>query len=185
MPTLSRPVEIDSSTAECLVFTQKEGLLSKIAHDLKIRVTKFTLSWDGETLTAHFDPRSLRVVEAMVKGRESPGTLSDGDKKKIEKSIGSDVLEVRKHRNIDFRSSALEAEGESYRVKGELSLHGVTRPISVKAKLAGRRWSAQVQLKQPDYEIQPFSAMLGALKVKPTVRVRISLPKDALPLPPP
>jgi len=183
MSAKPRRVEIDASTAECLVFTQKEGLLSKIAHDLKIRVTKFTLAWDGDTLSARFDPRSLRVVDAMVKGRESPGALGAGDKKKIEKSIVSDVLHPRKHRSIEFRSSEVAPEGDGYRVKGELDLHGVTRSISAKVKLSGGHWSAQVTIDQPAYGIEPFSAMLGTLKVKPKVRVRISLPDGALPLP--
>ncbi len=183
MPTEPNSREIDASTAECLVFTQKEGLLSKVAHDLKLRVTKFTLAWDGVTLTARFDPRSLRVVDALVKGRESPGSLSDGDKKKIEKSIVQDVLHARKHRSIEFHSTEVATEGEGYRVKGELSLHGVTRPIRAKVKLASGRWSAQVSLNQPDYDITPFTAMLGALKVKPKVRVRLSVPDGALPLP--
>ncbi len=31
---------LDAATAECLVLTEKEGLLSAAAHDLKIRVER-------------------------------------------------------------------------------------------------------------------------------------------------
>ena len=158
-------------------------MLSKVAHDLKIRVTKFSLAWDGTTLTARFDPRSLRVVEAMVKGRESSSALSDSDKKKIEKSIVADVLHPRKHRSIEFESSEVVSEGKGYRIKGELTLHGVTRPISAKVNPAGGRWGTRLTINQPDYDIEPFSAMLGTLRVKPKLRVQLSVPDSALPLP--
>ncbi len=167
------------------MFTEKEGLLSEVAHDLKIRVTKFSLAWDGTTLTARFDPRSLRVVDAMLKGRENPGVLSDSDKKKIEKSIVTDVLHARKHPSIEFESSEVVSEGKGYRIKGELTLHGVTCPISAKVNPSRGRWSTLVSINQPDYGIEPFRAMLGTLKVKPKVRVRLSVPDGGLPLPGP
>jgi hypothetical protein len=183
MSPTPRTVEVDAASAECLVFTEKEGLLSKVAHDLKIRVTEFSLAWDGTTLTARFDPRSLRVVDAMLKGRENPAALSDSDKKKIEKSIVADVLHARKHRSIEFESSEVVSEGKGYRIKGELTLHGVTRPISAKVNPSAGRWSTRLSINQPDYGIEPFSAMLGTLKVKPKLHVRLSVPDGALPLP--
>jgi len=174
-------IRVDASSAECLVFTEKEGLLSSVAHDLKIRVTKFDLAWDGATLTASFDPRSLRVVNALKGGREDPEALGEGDKAKIEKSIIDDVLHAKRHPTIEFRSSEVVAEEKGFRIKGDLTLHGVTRRISPKASLRGDRWSVQVSIHQPDYEIKPFSAMLGTLKVKPKLRVRLSVPASEVP----
>jgi hypothetical protein len=181
MPGQPAAIELDASTVECLVFTKKEGMLSKVAHDLKIRVTDLALAWDGATLTGRFDPGSLRVVAAMVRGRESAGMLSEGDKKKIEKSIVSDVLHARKHPRIEFRSTRVAAEGEGYRIEGELSLHGVTRPITAKLGRRGARWGTRVSIHQPDYGIEPFSAMLGTLKVKPKVEVSLSVAAAAVP----
>jgi hypothetical protein len=34
----------------------------------------------------------------------------------------------------------------------------------------------EVTLHQPDYGIKPYSAMLGTLKIRPDVKVRIRLP---------
>src|SRR4051812_4209200 len=36
-------MRIDPASAECLVYTFKEGLLSAVAHDLKIRVERFEI----------------------------------------------------------------------------------------------------------------------------------------------
>ena len=176
------PVQLDASCAECLIFTEKEGLLSTVAHDLEIEVTDFEISWDAEAITARFSPRSLRVVNAMKNKRKAPGALGDSDKTKIEKHIIDDVLQAKKHRKIEFRSSSVVAEGKGFRIEGELTLHGVTRPIKLKLSRRGERWSTQVSIDQTDYDIKPFSAMLGALKVKPKLRVKLSLAAEDLPL---
>jgi hypothetical protein len=53
----------------------------------------------------------------------------------------------------------------------------VTRPVAVEARRAPQGgWEAQLTLEQPDYRIKPFVALLGALKVSPTVVVRLHLP---------
>ena len=77
------PVQLDSARAECLMFPEKEGLLSSVAHDLKLEVSDFKIAWDAETITARFSPRSLRVVNAMKDKRENPEALDDSDKAKI------------------------------------------------------------------------------------------------------
>ena len=52
----------------------------------------------------------------------------------------------------------------------------MTNPISLDAHDDGKRWNAKVVLDQRKYGIKPFSAMLGALKIKPEVEVIISIP---------
>jgi polyisoprenoid-binding protein YceI len=177
----SSAIEFDASSAECLVYTEKEGMLSKVAHDLKLRVTHFRLAWDGATITAHFDPRSLRVVNALARGKENPRALDDDDKGRIERSIVTDVLHPRRFPRIEFRSTEVLAEGKGFRIKGDLTLHGVTRPVRCKASRRGDQWVAQISIHQPDYGIEPFSAMLRTLKVKPKVRVRLSVPAADVP----
>ena len=59
---------------------------------------------------------------------------------------------------------------------GTLALHGVERQITVQVRPEGDRMVAAVPLHQADFGIRPFSALLGALKVKPDLTVRLSLP---------
>ena len=42
----------------------------------------------------------------------------------------------------------------------------------------GELWSGESELHQPDFGIRPYTAALGALKVKPVVRVRIQFAAD-------
>ncbi|HEU4580689.1 MAG TPA: YceI family protein [Polyangiaceae bacterium] len=167
----------DETQAECLVFTFKEGLLSKVAHDLKIRVTRFSADVTPDSVRAKFDLRSLRVVEAMKDGNENSGALSDADKAKIAEQISNEVLHAAQHPSAVFSSRAITPRADGgYSIAGELSLHGVTQPIQVETRSEGGRQVASVELHQPSYGITPFKAMMGTLKVKADVIVRFSVP---------
>src|SRR6266498_3740801 len=67
----------DAQRAQCLVFTFKEGMLSALAHDLKLQVNQMTIDVDekARAIDARFDAKSLRVVTVMKKGVEAPGEL--------------------------------------------------------------------------------------------------------------
>ncbi len=165
--------------AEALVFTFKDGLLSKVAHDLKLSVTRFSVDFDPSSskVDAELDPSSLRVVSAVHDGAEDPKALSDSDKDKIAVQIQKEVLETDRHSTVRFTSTRVTRRPDGgYSITGELTLHGTTRTISTESRLEGGRQVAEVELNQPDYGVVPFKAMMGTLKVKPVVRVRISVP---------
>jgi len=173
----------DASSAECLVLTYKEGLLSAIAHDLEIRVSRFEVDVDPETLAvqARFDAASLQVVGALHDGAVQPGALGDADKQKIEHNITADVLHTADHPSILFVSTSVTPEGDGFRIAATLTLHGRSRPLTLLAHPVGDRMVAEVRLHQPDFGIKPYSAMLGTLKIKPDVTVRCAVPRAGLP----
>ena len=170
--------QFDASSAECLVFTYKEGLLSPLAHDLKIRVTRFTLDVDEErrAIKARFDASSLRVVCAMRTGVEAPGTLSAAQRREIESSIAHDVLNAPVFPEIRFSSTSVQGKDDHYLVKGTLVLHGRTRSVPVHARRPGDLYVAEARVHQPDFGIQPYRAFFGTLKVKADVTVQVRLP---------
>lgn len=163
-------MKYDASNSEVLLYTFKEGVLSRMAHDLELRVTEFAIvaSEDGQTINGQFDPRSIRVVKALA-----GGTLSSRDIATIEKNIVDDVLEVRRHREIRFNCTARTAT----HITGKLYLHGVERTVGFEFRESATHYEAEVRIHQPDYGIKPYSAMLGALKIKPEILVKIRLPK--------
>lgn len=178
--TSEREPRFHQDNADVLVFTFKEGLLSAVAHDLKIRVTRFAIHIDEETkaIDATFDPRSLRVVTAMKDGGEAHGALSDSDKAKIEQNILDDVLEPGKFPEIRFVSTSVEEDhqGTGYRVRGQLTLHGRTHDVAFTSFTDGEGQVAEVTIHQPDFGIKPYSAMLGTLRIKADLRVSVALP---------
>ncbi len=168
----------DASNAECLVFSYKDGLLSGLAHDLKIRVERFSIDVDEQTLAieAQFDAASLRPVCARVDGRDAEETLSAKDKDKIYANITKDVLHASRHPEVTFVSSSVDKQDGGYRVRGTLGLHGQRRDIEVVVKDTGSRWVAKIPIYQPHFGIKPYTAAFGALKIKPTVEVTVDVP---------
>ena len=169
----------DGPPARCLVFTFKEGLLSKVAHDLMLRVRNFRIDLDPEGLavSARFDACSVEAVCAMRDGKEAPGLLADKDLRDIEGRMAKDVLRPAQHPEIRFRSTSAEPADEGYLVQGVLSLRGRQRRIRFHARPEGDLLVAEARVDQPTFGIKPYSALLGALKVKPVVRVRFELPR--------
>lgn len=175
-------VDFDSNSAECSVFTFKEGLLSAVAHDLKLAVGRFALRAGKDGVEGRWEAASLTVKSVMKDGHEVSGALGQRDFDKIAKTVREEVLQSARYPEIIFTSTAVTLDGERARIAGDLSLCGRKRSINVEARLADGRWVAEVVLHQPDYGIKPYSAMLGALKIKPDVKVRVSLPADRLTL---
>ena len=169
----------DATTARCTVLTFKEGLLSKVAHDLKIVIERFEIQIDGEgaIVGAMFDTGSLRVDCARREGRDAVGLLSLADKKEIEGRIREDVLHCRRYPEARFTSTGvIKVSPTRRRIVGELDLHGRKRSIELEAGLKEDQWNAEISLHQPDFGIEPYRAMLGALRVRPDVRIAISIP---------
>lgn len=158
--------------AQIRVFTYKEGLLSTVAHDLQLAARRFQITVEGATVRAEIDPASLEVVSAMKAGALDPGTLKDKDKAEIAGNLRDDVLHVSRHPSIRFESTALDATT----LRGRLTLHGATREIALSLQDSPGRRRAEVKLDQRDFGIKPYSALLGALKVQPVVKVEIELP---------
>lgn len=167
----------DPSNAECLVYVYREGLASAVGHDLAIEVTDFRVDvGDDGCIQARFEADSLLVRHAVENRRPKPGKLSAKDKKKIERNIQKDVLETRRHPVINFESTEVTRTAGGVRVEGMLSLHGVERAIGVDGTVEGDKTVAEVGFDQRDFDIEPYKALLGALKIKARVDVVLRVP---------
>ncbi len=158
--------------ARCRVYTFKEGLLSAVAHDLLVEVTRFHVEVDeaAATVAAEFDAASLRVVTAMAGGAPT-GALSADDKQKIERTIADEVLDARRHPVIRYGGRA--AGGA---IDGTLELHGARRPLRVPYVTRGDVRVATARVHQPEFGIRPYRAMLGTLRVAADVEVVVEIP---------
>lgn len=156
----------DAAQIEVLVFTFKEGVLSTLAHDLKLKVTGCTIDLEQTAVSATFDASSLRVVCARKDARDNPGALPRLVFPEVEKNIVKDVLTAAKFPQIRFQSTRV-TDSE---VVGQLTLHGVTREVRCSRNPDGR---VEARLDVRDFGIKPYSAMFGTLKVKPEVVVTV------------
>ncbi len=164
----------DEKSATCYIYTFKDGLLSQVAHDLRLRVGRFALRVEDEAVSATFDTASLAVDTAMRDGVATPNALGAGDKAKIAAQIREEVLHSAELPQASFQSSKVVRRADGgYDVTGALTLHGVTRTLVTRTQLVEGRQRLEVSLHQPDFGITPYRAMLGALKIRPDVRVEL------------
>lgn len=168
----------DPSEAECFVYVYREGLAAAVGHDLAIEATRFEIEvqTDPPQAEARFEADSLQVRYAMDDGEPDRGALSGKDRKKIERNMRKDVLEVKKYPVIKFRSTDVSTEGGGLRLVGQLDLHGVERQVELSGRIEDGKSVLRGRIEQPDFDIEPYKALLGALKLKPHVDIEVSVP---------
>ncbi len=168
----------DASTADVFIYSFKDGVLAKLAHDLKMKVGRFTLDVDdaSKRIEASFDATTVKVVCRRKDGQDDAHGFNMIEEGTINSNLEKDVLESKKFPDIRFVSSSVTTEGDGYRVQGDLTLHGKTRSIAATVRPQNGRWFTEVRIHQPDYGIKPYSAMMGALKVQADVIVAVSVP---------
>ena len=163
------------------VYTFKEGLLSKLAHDLLIDVTNFKVNLDvpeagftSGSLELEIQANSLKVICALKDG-ERTDALKEKDIADIEKDMGGKVLHPDKYPTANFRSKAIQEKDGGYKINGDLNLHGVTKTIDFDIDTNGENLKGMISLLQKDYGIKPFKAMLGTLKIKNEINIGFDL----------
>ncbi len=165
--------EIGPDNGTLTVQTYRAGMAQKAGHDLVIEVT----SWKGTvevsdgpdelTVELSADPRSLEVRS----GTGGAKALSDKDRNDIGKNIDEKVL---KGQAITFtgKGAAAADGGGPVAMNGDLAIGGTTRPVGFEVEVGpDGQVKGKVPLTQSEWGIKPFSAMMGALKVKDDVEV--------------
>jgi polyisoprenoid-binding protein YceI len=158
--------------------TGREGLAQKVGHDLTLELSNWnaTVTIDPEPaqsmVTAAIETRSMEVIAATggVKA------MTDKDKKDIKKNIAG----LLGDQTITFQSKSVQPRSESaVTVVGDLSIGGYTRETTVDLSIqpdgTATRLTARVPVIQSSFGVKPFSAMLGALKVKDEVQVELEV----------
>lgn len=165
------------SSGRLLIKTGRAGLGRSVGHDLTIEVTRWsataTVADDpaGSSVTAEIETGSFEVVEGV--GGVKP--LTPSDRAEIVKNIQDKVLQTRAHPAITFRSTSVEGTPESFTVEGDLTIRGVTRPVTVRGRVSGDRLTGGATVVQTRWGVKPYSALLGQLKVADPVEIEFDL----------
>ena len=167
-PIQSGSYRLGPDNATLSVRTERGGAASKAGHDLVLRVTSWEATLvvgDDVSMELTADPTSLRVVE----GTGGVQSLGEDDTANIHQTIDDEVLQ---RQDIRFRSTRAELDGGRIHAEGDLTLAGETRPIAfdLAAGDAGALTGAAV-VTQTAWDMKPYSALFGALKVNDEVLV--------------
>ena len=173
---------LDTNSGDLNVYTFKEGLLSKLAHDLLIDITDFKVNLEvpeagfvSGSLELEIQANSLKVVCALKDG-ERTDALKEKDIADIERDMGVKVLHPDKYPTATFCSKTIQEKDGGYKINGDLSLHGVTKSIDFDIDANGEHIKGMITLLQKDYGIKPFKAMMGTLKIKNEINIDFDLP---------
>jgi polyisoprenoid-binding protein YceI len=165
-------------SGQLLVRTARTGLGAKAGHDLTIEVTR----WQGRAAVDSADPASSTVALSCevdsFEVREGTGgvrAITDADRAEIKRILREKILRAARHPTITFRSTRISGSAESFTVEGDLTIAGVTRPVTVHGRLAGGRVRGSATVVQTKWGIRPYFAFFGALKLRDDVRVEFDL----------
>jgi polyisoprenoid-binding protein YceI len=174
---------VDPAASTLLVQVGRGGLLSFAGHDHEVAAPamKGTVALDAadvsrSRVSLQFDAAAMRVT-----GRgEPPGDVPD-----VQRVMLSDrVLDVQRYPTITFDSERIASRERSpermrLQIDGRLTLHGVSRPLSlpVDVRLSANQITATgtAIVRQTDFGIRPVTAGAGTVRVKDELTVTFTI----------
>jgi polyisoprenoid-binding protein YceI len=158
---------IDTEKSTLTVHVSKAGVFSALGHNHEIAapIARGTVDATAHRVELHTSTGALQVRDPDV---------SDKDRAQIRTAmLGPEVLDAQRYPEIVFRSTAAEPSGTgSWRVAGTLALHGQTRAVVAEVKeTAEGHYVGTSRFKQTDFDIVPFKAAGGAVRVKDEIRI--------------
>lgn len=163
-----------TATGKIQVFTFKDGVLSAVAHDLRLHFEKFNISLDGNKVRAEFDLKSLFVDGPVEGGALREGAYDAGKRAEVEKAMHNDVLKSDRAPRAVFSGNATPA-ANGFRVEGTLELAGGQAPLAFDVKSDGKRHSSTFEFQPSRWGIAQYKALLGAIRLKDVVRIEFDL----------
>ncbi|MGE5358845.1 MAG: YceI family protein [Bacteroidales bacterium] len=178
------PWTIDAGKSRVVIEVGKAGMLGFAGHAHEIvapavrgAVALDETDWRQSTVTLEFDATALRVS-----GEGEP----PADVPQVQQVMLSNrVLDVARFATVSFKSRRISIVGgrigaADLQIDGDVTLHGVTRPLSVRARAALDGSGALVtrgdfSIKQTDFGIEPVTAAAGSIRVKDAVGVQFVL----------
>lgn len=167
--------KLDPSDGQLLVHTGVAGRAAKMGHRLTIAMTAWraTVRWSGdEPIEAELaaDVDSLQVLKGAggVKALSAP-------EKALARSNALKVLNAERFPQIRFWAGDIEKSKDGYLLTGTLEIHGVVKERAIDLRVAdsGEKWrlSVEADVIQSEFDIKPYSMLLGSMKVVDCVTV--------------
>jgi polyisoprenoid-binding protein YceI len=146
---------------------------------------KFT-SFEGSVTTAE------NLLDSTVTATVDLGSIDTGNEDRDNHIRSADFFEVEANQTMTFVSTGIRADGDGYELDGDLTLKGVTKPVTFDLEVNGfgpdayggtrSGFSATTTINRRDFGVDFNAAMeTGGLVVadKVTVQLEIELVLDA------
>ena len=167
------------SELPCLrLFVFKEGLLSRLGHDLRLSVDAFEFTLETGTLVGRFKTSSIRVDGAMKGQSLDPNGLSAKDRAKVEKTVRGEILRVDTFPEAVFEAN-LEPRGDTGELRGSLTLLGRRRALDpIQVIPMADRFVAKLTIEPTRWGIKPYRGLAGTLKIQDRIDIEIAIEAD-------
>lgn len=168
---------LDSSQSKFIAHALAGGLLWFKGHDHLVAVREFT----GE---AQLTPDAITSASLQITARadsmvETSSVFTEPQKQIIDKELREIVLEPLKYPDIVFRSTNVTGKSTGnnqydLRITGDLTLHGVTRQITIPTKVTingnDLRAIGEFSIDRGDFNVKATSAVHGLVRVRDKVK---------------
>ncbi len=153
------------------------GLLWFKGHNHLIAVREFT--GEAQLTPNSITPAALNITAKAASMVETSSVFTDPQKQIINKELREIVLQPDQYPDIIFKSTnitgkATAANVYDLKITGDLTLHGVTRSITIPTQVtvAGNdlRARGEFSIKRGDFKVKATSAMHGMIRVKDRVK---------------
>lgn len=162
---------LDASRSRLAIYTEAEGLLSALAHDLELLATDLQGEVTGNEASLRVSPGSIRVSGVMKRGKLDAGVLSPNDRTTIERQIAIEILAVPEV----VARGVLEGARATIEVVTARARTRIACPVSVLDEGAGKRARGCAEVSLAALGAPPVKGPMGAFRVKDRVRVEFDL----------
>lgn len=148
--------EIDAAHSD-VSFTVRHMMVSKVRGNFR--------EFAGEIVTAENPTHSAVTAEIDL------ASIDTNNAQRDEHIRSADFFDVASYPKMSFRSTGVRAEGRHWVVTGDLSLHGVTRPVDLAVEVNGfgpdpfggtrAGFSASTQISRSDFGVDIAMPMDG------------------------
>jgi polyisoprenoid-binding protein YceI len=174
----ARTFNIDPAGSRVLIQVGHSGVFGFAGHDHEIlaaavsgRVRGYPNDWARSAVTLEFDSSKLKVTGKGEPASDVPDVQSV--------MLSERVLDVKRFPTVSFRSRRVTAtagtSGIGLVIEGDLTLHGVTRPLTVRSTVSlestGLTARGTCVIRQTEFGMEPVTAAGGTIKVKDELRV--------------
>src|ERR1700687_3348128 len=159
----------DTQKSSLTIHVGKTGAFSALGHEHEVRAPIHSGTADTGSHPAaemRVDARALRVIDKDD---------SEKDRAEVQKTmLGPEVLDSERHHEIVFKSIGAESADQGrWTLRGNLTLRGQTRPVTVHVTLKDGRYTGETTVKQTDFGIKPPGK--AGIRAKDEVRIEFDV----------
>ncbi|MDL9937706.1 YceI family protein [Gordonia sp. ABSL1-1] len=176
---MTEPTDFSAADGDLFIRTGVTGPAARTGHRLRIvlRDWRTEVTWDAGrpvAVVATVVVNSLEVVSG-----EGGLTPMSGPERALARTNALKSLGAKKFAEISYRADDIAPTGSGYRLSGDLTIGGRTRPQIVELDVAdeGAAWhvTGETRLTQTDFGVKPYSLAMGTLKVADEVVIGIDV----------